>query len=61
MSPHEDENQPLEPKSRRPGAQVELIGLVGGGTWSLLSRRPSGVEVVHTRGSGTGVPFVMAP
>jgi hypothetical protein len=30
-------------------------------TWSLLSRRPSGVEVVHTRGSGTGVPFVMAP
>jgi hypothetical protein len=23
--------------------------------------RPSGVEVVHTRGSGTGVPFVMAP
>jgi hypothetical protein len=30
-------------------------------TRSLLSRRPSGVEVVHTRGSGTGVPFVMAP
>jgi hypothetical protein len=30
-------------------------------TWSLLSRRPSGVEVVHTRGSGTGVPFVMVP
>jgi hypothetical protein len=28
-------------------------------TWSLLSRRPSGVEVVHTRGSGTGVPFVV--
>jgi hypothetical protein len=27
-------------------------------TWSLLSHRPSGVEVVHTRGSGTGVPFV---
>jgi hypothetical protein len=26
--------------------------------WSLLSRRPSGVEVVHTRGNGTGVPFV---
>jgi hypothetical protein len=30
-------------------------------TWSLSSRRPSGVEVVHTRGSGTRVPFVMAP
>jgi hypothetical protein len=30
-------------------------------TWSLLSRRPSGVEVVHTHGSGTGVPFVMVP
>jgi hypothetical protein len=30
-------------------------------TWSLLSRRPSSVEVVHTRGNGTGVPFVMAP
>jgi hypothetical protein len=30
-------------------------------TWSLLSRRTSGVGVVHTRGSGTGVPFVMAP
>jgi hypothetical protein len=30
-------------------------------TWSLLSRRPSGVEVVHTRGNGTGVPFVMVP
>jgi hypothetical protein len=30
-------------------------------TWSLLSRRLSGVEVVHTRGSGTRVPFVMAP
>jgi hypothetical protein len=30
-------------------------------TWSLLSRRASGVEVVHTRGSGTGVPFVMVP
>jgi hypothetical protein len=30
-------------------------------TRSLLSRRPSGVEVVHTRGSGTGVLFVMAP
>jgi hypothetical protein len=29
--------------------------------WSLSSRRPSDVEVVHTRGSGTGVPFVMAP
>jgi hypothetical protein len=27
----------------------------------FLSRRPSGVEVVHTRGSGTRVPFVMAP
>jgi hypothetical protein len=30
-------------------------------TRSLSSRRPSDVEVVHTRGSGTGVPFVMAP
>jgi hypothetical protein len=30
-------------------------------TWSLSSRRPSCVEVVHTRGSGTEVPFVMAP
>jgi hypothetical protein len=28
---------------------------------SLPSRRPSDVEVVHTRGSGTGVPFVTAP
>jgi hypothetical protein len=28
---------------------------------SLSSRRLSDVEVVHTRGSGTGVPFVMAP
>jgi hypothetical protein len=27
----------------------------------LSSRRPSNVEVVHTRGSGTGVPFVMTP
>jgi hypothetical protein len=25
------------------------------------SRRLSDVEVVHTRGGGTGVPFVMAP
>jgi hypothetical protein len=24
----------------------------------LLSRGPLGVEVVHTRGIGTGVPFV---
>jgi hypothetical protein len=30
-------------------------------TQSLSSRRPSNVEVVHTRGSGTGGPFVMAP
>jgi hypothetical protein len=30
-------------------------------TWSLLSRKPSGVEVVHTRGSGTEVGFVMVP
>jgi hypothetical protein len=30
-------------------------------TRSLSSRGPSDVEVVHTRGSGTGVPFVMAP
>jgi hypothetical protein len=28
-------------------------------TWSLLSRRPSGVEVVHSCGNGAGVPFVM--
>jgi hypothetical protein len=28
---------------------------------SLSSRSPSDVEVVHTRGSGTRVPFVMAP
>jgi hypothetical protein len=28
---------------------------------SLSPRRLSGVEVVHTHGSGTGVPFVMAP
>jgi hypothetical protein len=36
----------------------------GGGEPSvglLLLRRPSGVEVVHTRGDGTGVPPVMAP
>jgi hypothetical protein len=30
-------------------------------TRSLSSRRPSDVEVVHTRESGTGFPFVMAP
>jgi hypothetical protein len=30
-------------------------------TRSLSSRRPSDVEVLHTRESGTGVPFVMAP
>jgi hypothetical protein len=30
-------------------------------TRSLLSCRPSGVEVVHTCGNGTGVPFVMVP
>jgi hypothetical protein len=30
-------------------------------TRSLSSRRPSDVEVVQTRGSGTEVPFVMAP
>jgi hypothetical protein len=28
---------------------------------SLSSRRLSDVEVVHTHGSGTGVPFIMAP
>ena len=28
---------------------------------SLSPRRLSGVEVVHTRGGGTGVPFVTAP
>jgi hypothetical protein len=28
---------------------------------SLSPRMLSGVEVVHTRGGGTGVPFVMAP
>jgi hypothetical protein len=42
----------------------ETVGATCGrrrATQSLLSRRPSGVEVVHTRGSGTGVPFVMAP
>jgi hypothetical protein len=34
------------------------------GPWLLLQRSPRrlpGVEVVHTRGDGTGVPFVMAP
>jgi hypothetical protein len=39
--------------------------LLLGGRWqvarSLSSRRLSDVEVVHTRGGGTGVPFVMAP
>jgi hypothetical protein len=30
-------------------------------TRSLSFRGSSDVEVVHTRGSGTGVPFVMAP
>jgi hypothetical protein len=33
--------------------------------WSVASYLefvvPQSVEVVHTRGSGTGVPFVMAP
>ena len=28
---------------------------------SLSPHRPPGVEVVHTRMDGTGVPFVMAP
>ena len=47
-------------------------GRVHPGPWLLLQRslagrpelaprRLSGVEVVHTRGGGTGVPFVMAP
>jgi hypothetical protein len=40
-------------------------GCCCGGHWrvarSLLSRRLSDVEVVHTRGGGTGVPFVMTP
>jgi hypothetical protein len=30
-------------------------------TWSLLSCRPSGVEVVHSYGNGPRVPFVMVP
>jgi hypothetical protein len=30
-------------------------------TWSLLSCRPSGVEVVHSCGNGPGVLFVMVP
>jgi hypothetical protein len=29
--------------------------------WNSSPRRLPGVEVVHTRGDGTGVPFVMAP
>jgi hypothetical protein len=30
-------------------------------SWSLLSRRPFGVEVVHSCANGPGVPFVMVP
>jgi hypothetical protein len=30
-------------------------------TQSLLSRRPSGVEVAHSCGNGPKVPFVMVP
>jgi hypothetical protein len=30
-------------------------------TWSLLSRGPPGVEVVHSCGNGPRVPFVMVP
>jgi hypothetical protein len=46
------------------GQVVAVIGaevVAARAAWSLLSCRPSGVEVVHTRGSGTGVPFVMEP
>jgi hypothetical protein len=45
------------------GGQVAAVvgAEVVAASWSLSSHRPSGVEVVHTRGSGTGVPFVMAP
>jgi hypothetical protein len=47
-----------------PGAEVVVAATgVGGGepTGILSSRRPSNVGVVRTCGSGTGVPFVMAP
>jgi hypothetical protein len=47
-----------------PGAEVVVAAAgVGGGEppGILSSRRLSDVEVVHTRGSGTRVPFVMAP
>jgi hypothetical protein len=43
-----------------PEAEVVVAAVMGRrqAAWSSLSRRPSGVEVVHTRGSGTRVPFV---
>jgi hypothetical protein len=47
-----------------PGAEVVVAaaGAGGGEPPRVLSpRRLSDVEVVHTRGGGTGVPFIMAP
>jgi hypothetical protein len=40
MSPHEDENQPLKPKSRRPGAQVALTVSSAEATASLEAASP---------------------
>jgi hypothetical protein len=47
-----------------PGAEVVVAAAGAGGSEPpgvLSPRRLSDVEVVRTRGGGTGVPFVMAP
>jgi hypothetical protein len=47
---------------RRPERMsVSLLQWSAASHLEFVARRPSDVEVVHTRGSGTGVPFVMAP
>jgi hypothetical protein len=44
--------------SKLKGRTVAVQLDAGRAAWSSLSHGPPGVEVVHTRGSGTGVPFV---
>jgi hypothetical protein len=40
---------------------AEVVVAIGEASWSLLSHRPPGVEVVHSCGNGPRVPFVMVP
>jgi hypothetical protein len=47
--------------SRRERRSLSLLQWSAASQLELVVRRPSDVEVVHTRGSGTRVPFVMAP